>query len=386
MNRKILCVDDDQNILTLFRLQFAKEYELECASNGSDGLVAVQHKGPFAVVVSDLRMPRMDGIAFLSKVKQLAPATVRIMLTGHAEVKAAIDAVNQDNVFRFLTKPCTPDMLKMVIASGLEQYRLVTLEKDILEKTLSGSIQVLTDIISLLNPEAFSRATRIRRYARQIAEKMGLPNVWQIELAAMLSQLGCITLPKDVLHKVYFHKSLTEQEQQLYDGHPAIAATLLAQIPHLEIISRMIAGQNQTFPHAVPRENMSTDEKVALGAQIIKCCQDYDGLRMQGKFNKPAMPTARVREMLLEIDPHGNPVLLDAIEHIRHEQVKWATQYLHVRELGDFMVIDEDVQTKDNQVVIQRGQEVTDTVRQVLRTHERSVGIKEPFRVIVMKS
>jgi hypothetical protein len=131
---------------------------------------------------------------------------------------------------------------------------------------------------------------------------------------------------------------------------------------------------------------MTTDEKVALGAQILKICLDYDSLKMQGKFNKPAVLANRVREILLENNYDYNPLLLDAMEHIHHEQVKWVTEYLHVRELKDFMVIDEDVKAKNNEVIVKRGQEVSETVLQVLNTYSRGAGVMEPFRVIVMKN
>jgi response regulator RpfG family c-di-GMP phosphodiesterase len=386
MNKKILFVDDDPNILSGFKRILGTDYEISVAVGGEEGLARLNEQGPFAVVVSDMRMPKMDGVTFLRKVKQLSPQSVRIILTGFADIDAAMDAVNQGNIFRFLTKPCGAEVLKMALDTGVEQYRLVTLEREILEKTVRGSVQMLTEMLGLANPEAFSRASRIRRFARRIAEKMGLPNVWQVEMAAMLSQVGCVTLPRDVLHKIYFNKGLSAEEQKLFDAHPATAAALMAQIPHLELVSRMIAGQHTRQPRKVtPATVMSADDKALLGAQILKACLDYDQLRVQGKLNKPAVLADHVTGLMLELDPQINPAILDAIGRIQHEQVRWETRYVKAVELGEFMIIDEDVKNKKNEVVVERGQEAGDIVRQLLATHARGNNLREPFRVIVMK-
>jgi DNA-binding NtrC family response regulator len=102
---KILFVDDDQNILSAFQREFRKEFQVDTAADPEEGLKTVAARGPFAVIVSDFRMPKADGNRFLSAVKKIAPDSVRVLLTGHADVNTAIHAVNEGSVFRFLTKP-----------------------------------------------------------------------------------------------------------------------------------------------------------------------------------------------------------------------------------------------------------------------------------------
>jgi len=201
MSEYILCVDDDENILKGFRRQLRGQFELETATSGQEGLELFKRKGPFAVVVSDMRMPMMDGIEFLSRVREANPDSVRIMLTGNADMQTAIDAVNEGNIFRFLTKPCSSDELAKAINAGIEQYRLINAERELLQKTLTGSIKMLTDILSMVNPAAFSRASRLRRLVGRLAAEMKLPNLWQYELAAMLSQVGCLTLLPETLER-----------------------------------------------------------------------------------------------------------------------------------------------------------------------------------------
>jgi serine phosphatase RsbU (regulator of sigma subunit) len=132
---KILFVDDDANLLASFRRQLRKQFQIETAIGGSEGLDLVEQNGPYSVIVSDFRMPHMDGIEFLTRVREIAPDTVRIMLTGNADMQAAIQAVNEGNIFRFLTKPCSADVLGESLNTGIEQYQQVTREREYNEKS-----------------------------------------------------------------------------------------------------------------------------------------------------------------------------------------------------------------------------------------------------------
>ena len=138
MCTKILIVDDDKNFLDSLHRSLRQRYDIVTAGSPAEGLHALNSGETFAVVVSDLAMPGMDGIAFLTKAKEISPLSVRIMLTGHGDLDAAMSAVNNGNIFRFLTKPCPAESLQSALDAGLEQYRLVTAEKELLQKTLEG--------------------------------------------------------------------------------------------------------------------------------------------------------------------------------------------------------------------------------------------------------
>jgi serine phosphatase RsbU (regulator of sigma subunit) len=116
-------VDDDPKILAAFQRQLRKKVVIETVESGSEGLEVLRHNGPFALVVTDYCMPGMNGIEFLGRARQIAPETVRIMLTGSADLGAAIQAVNQGNIFRFLTKPCSPENLLEAVQAGIYEYR-----------------------------------------------------------------------------------------------------------------------------------------------------------------------------------------------------------------------------------------------------------------------
>jgi two-component system, cell cycle response regulator len=122
MDCRILFVDDDEGILKLFKHQFGKKYSIDLANNADAGLKYLKEKGPYCIIIADLRMPGMNGIDFLEQVKILHPETVRMMLTGNADLETAIEAINKDSIFRFLTKPIKKEEFIYIIEEGLKKY------------------------------------------------------------------------------------------------------------------------------------------------------------------------------------------------------------------------------------------------------------------------
>src|SRR6266567_1969120 len=250
MAEKILLVDDESNILDGYRRSLGREFLMETAEGGPRALALAAEKGPYAVVISDMRMPGMDGVQLLSRIKALSPDTIRVMLTGNSDIETAVNAINEGSIFRFLNKPCVKEVMARTITAALVQYRLVTAEKQLLEQTLSGSLQVLSEVLSMVNPAAFSRAERARRYIHHIVSAMKLGNPWQYEVAAMLSQLGCVTLAPETIEAVYSGQELSPNEQAQYDAHPSVGYALLSKIPRLEAIAWMIEHQNRPVSEA----------------------------------------------------------------------------------------------------------------------------------------
>ena len=123
MEYRVLFVDDDPNILAGYKRQLRKQFHIETAEGSVGGLEAIKNNDPFAVIVSDLRMPEMDGNQFLSRAKKLSPESVRIMLTGYADLSSAIEAINHGNIFRLLTKPCAKEALIQALNNGIDQFK-----------------------------------------------------------------------------------------------------------------------------------------------------------------------------------------------------------------------------------------------------------------------
>ena len=239
---RVLCVDDEPHVLDGLVRNLRRGYDVAKATSGEEGLKVLSDDGPFAVVLSDMRMPGMDGATFLRKVRQAAPDTTRMLLTGYAQFEAAIAAVNEGGIFRFLTKPCPADNLRQAFEAAVEQHRLVIAERVLLEQTLQGSIQVLCDVLSISNPVAFGRAMRVRKRATDVAAALALKDRWILETGAMLSQLGAISLPDETAERYCFGRDMDDQEKAMVAEIPAISEKLLAKIPRLEPVVRSLAA------------------------------------------------------------------------------------------------------------------------------------------------
>ena len=282
MNEKILFVDDEPDVLATFQRNLRKQFQIVTVGSGPEGLAAIDRHGPFAVVVSDLRMPGMDGTQFLAQVRVRSPHSVLMMFTGYVDVQTAFEAVNDGAVFRFLIKPSRLETLITALEAGIAQYRLRTAERELLEQTLKGSVEVLTEILGMVNPAAFGRATRVKDYVKDMAAQLKLTNIWQLEVAAMLSQIGCVSVPSDVLEKAYAGQALTPDEQDLLASHPAVGGKLIANIPRLEAIAWMIEAQQLPFTAYTDQSPAAVDEEAVLGAQILKVAIGLDQLVVSG--------------------------------------------------------------------------------------------------------
>lgn len=122
MSDKVLLVDDEPAVLAGYERLLRGDFDVETAVGGEAGLATIRDRGPFGVVISDIAMPQMNGFQFLASVRQAAPNTIRLVLTGHADVSTAIDAINQGHIFAFLTKPCQEHELAKAITTALAEY------------------------------------------------------------------------------------------------------------------------------------------------------------------------------------------------------------------------------------------------------------------------
>lgn len=376
MADRIMCVDDDHNILAAYRRVLHRTgFEVVTAVGGEEGLGTLAESGPFAVVLSDMRMPGMDGIRFLMKVKERAPDTVRMMLTGHADLQTATDAVNEGNIFRFLRKPCPKDVLIGAMTAGVRQYQLITAERSLLEETLNASVKVLTDVLALVNPIAFGRASRIRLYVQHIVRELQLPDAWRFETAAMLSQIGWVTLPPEALEKIYAAQDLSPEEESALAAHPEVAGRLLANIPRLEDVAHMIARQEEPFCWHRLQDGPSHREVSALGGHILKVALGLDRLVTRGV--SPGSAIEQLRSQPKEFDPG----IVATLEGLRMRTASSRLEALDVAALDVGMILEQDVRSLRGQLLITKGQEVTFPVLERLRHWAQGSGIEEPVRV-----
>lgn len=352
MSEKILLVDDEINVLDGYRRTLSREFPIETAQGGQQALAMVTEKGPYAVVISDMRMPGMDGVALLSRIRAMSPDTVRVMLTGNADMDTAIEAINEGSIFRFLNKPCSKEMMGKTITAALMQYRLVTAEKQLLEQTLSGCLQVLSEVLSLVNPAAFGRAERARRYIHHVVTAMKLGNPWQYEVAAMLSQLGCVTLAPETIEAVNRGDKLSPADQAQYDAHPGVAYSLLSKIPRLEPIAWMIEHQNRTV---TATEEVEVGD-MRMGAEILRLILGYEQAIHKG------MSRTEAAHMLARQNTNFSPDFFQALVTLDPNAEECQVLSCKIEDLTPGMIIQQEVRSYGGTLLVSKGQEVTPTV------------------------
>ncbi len=370
----ILCVDDEPHVLAGLSLNLGRRYQVQTATSGAAALDLLRQSPQTAVIVSDMRMPGMDGATFLRLSIGVAPSAMRVLLTGHADLPSAIEAVNEGKLFRFLTKPCPTATMVATIDAAAEQVRLLAAERVLLEQTLHGSIKVLTDVLALTNQAAFGRANRLRRLAGDLAAAVGLAERWQLEVAAMLSQLGSIALPEDVLDRLHRGEPLAEAERQMVERSHEVTERLLAHIPRLEGVRAILrmAASGAASAGATECEHSG----VAQGAELLRVLVDYDALEAQGVASARALATLRGRAGRYEV------TALEALAGVCGE----GSQAEDVRELPVTglragMVLADDVRNLGGVLLAAKGCEVTASFVERMRNFGRTV--REPIRVVL---
>jgi len=309
MTEPILFVDDDINVVSAFQRNLHKSYSIEIAASAADAIAAVSDES-YAVVVSDLQMPGMSGIELLTRIKDLSPDTVRILLTGQADLESAIDAVNEGSIFRFLRKPCPQGVLTKTIDAGLAQHRLQVAERDVLQETLVGTVAVLVDILRAIQPMAFGRSSRLRWCVRKLALELRVRDLWQFEAAAMLSQIGTLVAP-EVLERYVGDDDLLGNDTGRGDAGAKVAHRLLERVPRLRTVAQMIDRQHQDPQSLVGL--LAEDYTVVLGAQV---------LRVAGEFDRLVGSNISFREALADMQRSGvryQPEVLAALQRLVQE-------------------------------------------------------------------
>jgi CheY-like chemotaxis protein len=374
---RILCVDAEPQVLEGLSAHLRRRFDVTTAVSGAQGLRMLAEDKAIAAVICDMRMPDMEGAAFLQQVRLSAPEVVRMMLAGKADLASTIAAVNEGHVFRFLTKPCPPPALLAAVEAAVAQHGLVTAERALLEQTLSGSVKLLADVLALTSPISFGRAMRIKELVVATAEKLQLEDRWRLEAAALLSQIGWITIPEEIAEKVHYGKPLAEAEEAMLARLPAVAEQLLAHIPRLETVRAIIANQRNPAPPPGKMLGNGEAQMVARGAQILRAAIDFDLLDRQGLGKPGALDILRGRTGQYE------PEVLDALAAgASVERSLDLMREVLLRKVHVGMIFIEDVKLMNGTLLVARGYEVTNGFVERARNFKPG-SVREPIRVIL---
>lgn len=377
MKHRILLLDDEPNVLSALRRQLRDLFDVTVESDPLAALMDIEQSKKYAAVVSDYRMPKMNGIDFLTEVKEKSPNTTRLMLTGYADLNNAIHAVNEGNVFRFLTKPCDKEVLRKNVMEAVEQHELITAKKVLMEKTLKGSIELLGEITSMVNPLAGEQVNRVRRYVRYFAQQKGLRDLWRYDIAAMLSLFGTLILPPKTLERIFKGEDISPEQQQMFEMHPVIAQSMIQKLPRLESIADMIAYQLKGFDGSgTPRDNVKEND-LPLGARILKIALDYDTALQ--RENTPQRAFLSIENNIEQYDPE----LMYYLEGMLGIEARYEIQTVALVDLAPQMILHQDVISDQGAMLLRKSLELDkDKIDRIL-LFAKQVGVPEELKVLV---
>lgn len=276
---KVLCVDKGQKNLAALVQVLAGQFEVATATSASKALEILENNGPFAVIISDMRMPDMDGGKFLNQVKQIFPDITCLLLTSNTDIETALTAINDGNIFRLILKPYSNDILLNHVRAAVNHYELCLAKKQLEEKTIKGLAQVLMDMISIVSPKFTSNMRIIQSQLISLAQAVGIESVWQLEIAIILSKIGYIAIPRQILAKIQANKPLSNIEKNLITKVPKIGHDLIAKIHRLEYVAKIILYQNKNFDGSGFPVDGITGEAIPMASRVLKILLDLSELQ-----------------------------------------------------------------------------------------------------------
>jgi response regulator RpfG family c-di-GMP phosphodiesterase len=375
MTEKILLVDDDANTRDIYRMHLCKQFAVITASSGEEALALIEDNNRFAVIVADMHMINMTGIELLMAVQEKMPDTVRIMLTGDSDSATAIDAVNSGQVFKYLTKPFPLSVLSTILEGAVKQHRLITAERELLEKTLNESVKVLTELLAMAAPQFFKQAARLREAMLVMADSLKLSEKWELEVAAMLCHIGYLSVPQRVLDKMSQGISLKSMEQQMITRVPEIGFNLLVKIPRLEPVARTILYQNKHFDGSGFPRDVIGGINIPIGARIFKVISDIMQLEERGATKGEILEEMKSRSGIYD------PMVLKTAISVLIDAPPKGSVAVEVKDLKIGHVLMAALETLEGTLLVAAGSSISDSLLERIRNFSQLNEIKEPIYV-----
>jgi response regulator RpfG family c-di-GMP phosphodiesterase len=413
----ILCVDDEPNILSSLRRALRNpQYRVLTAPGGHEA-IAIMEAAPADLVISDMRMPGMDGAQLLGQIRRRWPRTMRILLTGYADVDSTIAAINEGQIYRYVNKPWDDGELQVTVAQALERLALerekarlealtqaqneelrsfnaqlelrveqrtaeVTQANDKLKRNYMTSIKVFANLIELRGSQLVGHGRRLAESTRQVAKAMGCngEDTQTVFVAALLHDIGLIGLSDEMLAKPV--PKLSAEELALYRKHPVLGEQSLLALDDMQPVAALIRSHHERFDgQGFPDALAGAD--IPLGARILAVADAYDDL-LNGHMGAAGLKTAQVRTLMM----HGrglqfDPEVLDVFLHINQPSAPQppAPLLMTTEALQPGMVLAADLISREGVVLLATDHVLTaDTIRRI-RLYEQREGLRIELRV-----
>ncbi len=309
----ILLVDDEVNNLQLLRRTLRHDYNILTASNGKEALEIVEGKGDeIALIVSDQKMPEMEGTEFLKRVAGEYPDIVKILLTGHLDVDAIVDSINDCHLYQYIVKPFDPEELKLTIDSGIKKFDLVN-NKTVILKDLRElfykTIKLIASALDAKDPYTHGHSLRVTMYSLILAKNLNLDDTTleEIETAGLLHDIGKIGIPQSILCKP---GKLTDEEYEVMKSHPAQAEKMLMGIKKLTVVSNWLRCHHERWD-GKGYPNGLKGEEIPISGRIIALADTYDAMTSTRSYRQALSHETAMAEIKRCAGTQFDPVLAD---------------------------------------------------------------------------
>ncbi len=376
---QILLVDDESHILTSFARGLRKDFNVLTANSGKEALALIKNTPtPIPVIVSDFNMPEMTGDEFFKHCQKVCPDSVRVLLSGKADIESIISCINEGKIFRFMLKPCNLDTMKSTILDCIKQFELIRAEKIILGQTLIGTVQLCVDFLTLANPEVYSYVTKIKNFVETLAQHLKLPNPWRFTIAALLSHTGDVLVSRDHSRQIVTKDNLSNNDKIFHQDSINVSAKIIEKIPKLELISKMIMNQNKSLEKLTNSLYMPIKDydSAIVGAQLLKTVIDFEKKLSQG-YDK-----ADIIAKMQQFPDIYHKDIVEALLIIKPKESHLKAQ-VKISELTEKMTTAKDVYTTDGKLIVANGQALNSIFIAKLNESYRKQFIDEWIEVYV---
>lgn len=365
---RVLCVDDETRVLEGLERNLGDQYDIVTAEGGEAGVAEITATPDFDVIISDMRMPNMNGAVFLGHARRLIPDAQRVLLTGEADAESARAAVNEGQIFRYLVKPCPIAELSRAIEAGAATKRRAIADREMLETTVAGSVKLLGEILALAAPGCFRETPGVTSIVEHMCERLGLRETWKFRAAAMLHTIGYVALPLALVEKRRSGTALLGAEKRELASAPEIGARLLAGVPRFREVAEIVRRHREALPATL-------DDDVSRGAAMIHVAL---------LVLEDVTPTRRVAQIAKSLAPNQNDTgkaLLALLHDYQAKREQDSVIAVKIGELRAGMVLEESLVSKTGNVLFASGNVLTAPLLERVRQFHRSVPLTEPVKV-----
>ena len=376
----VLVVDDTEANVDILVDALGELYDVSVAMDGREALESVGDEPPDLILL-DIMMPEMDGYEVCRRLKghERYGKIPIIFLTALTEVENKTKGF-QLGAVDYITKPFEIAEVKARVETHLKLGLAEADLRELVVKTLGGAIEVMTEILSVANPTAFSRTSRLKRHANALMTAFNLTDFWQIRMAAMLSQIGCIAISPETIEKIFSGRQVLVEEEEAYKRHPQIGYELISKIPRLEEVAEIIARQQDLQKNTGFQGDEQAQRLIQMGSRILKLVLAYEKLTYSGKSSVDALAELKKSER------EYGPKLLEGFSRIVESEPKTAqmkVQKIYPRDIAVGMVLAKDIITSSGSVLVKAGTKINPFLFEILHNSSKSEYSEETFAVFV---